>query len=79
MADAHTRSGRCSIFEMQTASDYLLRLARAARRVHGPRTAQTSAIFHPVRALLASGLPLSRAYSADTPTMALSSCTGDPS
>ena len=28
----------CSIFAMQTASDYLHRLARAARRVQGPRS-----------------------------------------
>ena len=36
---ARTSRGRCSIFAMHTASDYLPRLARAARRVHqGPRT-----------------------------------------
>ena len=32
-----TRSGRCSSFAMRTASDYLPRLARAARRVQRPR------------------------------------------
>ena len=33
-----TRSGRCLVFAMRTASDYLPRLARAARRVQGPRS-----------------------------------------
>ena len=32
-----TGSGRCLIVAMQMASDYLPRLARAARRVQGPR------------------------------------------
>ena len=32
-----TGSGRCLIFAMQMASDYLARLTRAARRVQGPR------------------------------------------
>ena len=34
----HTGSGRCSIFAMRTTSDYLPRLASAARRVQGPRS-----------------------------------------
>ena len=33
-----TESGRCLIFAMQVVSGYLARLARAARRVQGPRT-----------------------------------------
>ena len=33
-----TGSGRCLIFAMQMASDYLARLTRAARRVQGPRS-----------------------------------------
>ena len=32
-----TESGRCLIFAMQMASDYLARLARAARRMQAPR------------------------------------------
>ena len=32
----HTGSGRCSIFAMRTTSNYLPRLASAARRVQGP-------------------------------------------
>ena len=32
-----TESGRCLIFAMQMVSGYLARLARAARRVQGPR------------------------------------------
>ena len=38
MVDAHGESGRCLIFAMQMVSGYLARLARAARRVQGPRT-----------------------------------------
>ena len=34
----HTGSGRCSIFAMRTTSNYLPRLASAARRVQGPRS-----------------------------------------
>ena len=33
-----TESGRCLIFAMQMVSGYLARLARAARRVQGPRS-----------------------------------------
>ena len=33
-----TGIGRCLIFAMQMALDYLARLTRAARRVQGPRS-----------------------------------------
>ena len=33
-----TRRRRCLVFATHTASDYLPRLARAARRVQGPRS-----------------------------------------
>ena len=62
-----TESGRCLIFAMQMVSGYLARLARAARRVQGPR----SGTFRKLEPDSCSLLPRARrpaAISAQRPT-----------